>query len=73
MTLVSPVEANEVFVRASDNIVSALAKAGIIVHVRGEGVIRLVCHFDLLDEDIERCIAVIRAPSAAKVSNNAER
>jgi threonine aldolase len=60
VTLVAPVEANEVFMRASDNIAKALANEEILVHARGESVIRLVCHFDLSEEDIDRCVSVIR-------------
>jgi len=54
--LAAPTEANEVFVQLPGEALAKLAHRNILVQPRGGGFVRFVCHFDLSDDDIGRCI-----------------
>jgi threonine aldolase len=58
-TLVAPVQANEVFVRLPGEALTKMASRGILVQPRPDDVVRLVCRFDLDDEDIERAVTAL--------------
>jgi threonine aldolase len=59
--LVYPVEANEIFLRASVEEAAALRSAGFDFYDWGPGVIRLVTSWDQQGEHVERLAAAIRA------------
>jgi threonine aldolase len=62
ISLVAPVEANEVFLSLSETKIDRLIKNGIHFLRRGPRMIRLVCRFDGSEEDIDRLIAVLKQP-----------
>jgi threonine aldolase len=53
MTLLAPVEANELFIRTSEDIIERLAQEGFLFHRRATNIIRLVCRMDGSEQEID--------------------
>jgi threonine aldolase len=62
VSLVAPVEANEVFLDLAETRIDHLIRNGVKFLRRGPRMIRLVCRFDGSEEDVDRLLALLQQP-----------
>jgi threonine aldolase len=65
LRLIAPVEANELFLEASSEILDALEQGGFQFYRRSPTLGRFVCRFDLTDAEADALVAALRRHCAA--------
>ena len=65
LRLIAPVEANELFLEISSDVMDALERDGFQFYRRSRTLARFVCRFDLTDGEADALIAALRRHCAA--------
>ena len=65
LSLLAPIEANEIFLELSSSVMDGLERDGFLFYRRGPALARFVCRFDTSDKDADALVAALQRHAGA--------